>query len=368
MPTPNVRHLYSLCRGALQCALSVAQPFLLALSLSKGAVRLTRIAPFPQARYPLPFRGGAGCLAECRVIQQGSGSSLESSPRLFFALRQTRSSSIKNSSPKCAGAASAPSAVAAPSPSPASRTSPTCSTRPPSTAASGKPRTSATPGIPSSTNSPPAPSALSLSRPPTRISFTSAAAKDCSARTSPPATEFINPPTPVKPGRTCKTFATPSRSPRYLSIRKIQTASLSPPKAIPTAPTSSAAFFVPPTAAGPSPKFCTKTKTPAPPISPSIPQTRKPSTPFSGPPASLPGKSAAANLLSAPAADFSNPPTAETLGDRSPRAFPRPTTASAASALPSRKVSQIVCTPQSKRKQKARASTAPTTPANPGNW
>src|SRR6266850_2305827 len=325
--------------------------------------RLHRVAPFPQPAYPLSSHGGLGC-----VSARQSGSSLESSSRPFFAPRQTHSNSTKNFSPKCAGAASAPSAEAAPSPSPASRTSRMFSTWPPSTVESGRPRTSATPGIRFSMISPPAPSALPPLPHPTRILFTPAAAKDCSARTSLPATGSINPPTPVKPGRTRKTFATPSRSPRYLSIRKIQTASSSPPKAIPTAPTPNAAFFVPLMAARLLPKFCTKTKTPAPPILPLIHQTHKPSTLFSGLHVSPPGKSAAANHLSAPAADFSNPPTAETPGTRSPRAFPQPTTASAASALLSRRATQIVSTPRWKQKRMARVSTVPTTPANPGNW
>src|SRR5882762_3183152 len=116
-----------------------------------------RIAPFPRPEYPLSSRGGLGCAS----VWQGSGSSLESSSQLFVALRRTRSSSTKNSIPKCAGAASARSAAAAPWPFPESRTSPTFSTWPPSTAASGRPPISGTPGIRSSTISPPAPSARS---------------------------------------------------------------------------------------------------------------------------------------------------------------------------------------------------------------
>src|SRR5216684_2583891 len=86
----------------------VAQPFLAVL------FRTPRIAPFPQPEYPLFSHGGLGCAS----VRQGSGSSLDSSSQLFFVLlfglRRTRSSSIKSSIPKCAGAASARSAEAGP--------------------------------------------------------------------------------------------------------------------------------------------------------------------------------------------------------------------------------------------------------------
>src|SRR4029077_5208134 len=91
-----------------------------------------RIAPFQQPEYPLFSRGGLGC----ESVRQGSGSALELFSQLFFALffvflfprRRTRSSGIKSSFPKGAGAASGRSAEAAPLPFPACRTSRTFST------------------------------------------------------------------------------------------------------------------------------------------------------------------------------------------------------------------------------------------------
>src|SRR6266849_10649876 len=92
--------------------------------------RSPRIAPFPQPEYPLSSRGGLGC----ESVRQGSGSSLVSLSQLFFVLLfvlgRTRSSSTRNFIPKCAGAASARSAVAAPWLSPACHTSRTFSTWP----------------------------------------------------------------------------------------------------------------------------------------------------------------------------------------------------------------------------------------------
>ncbi len=192
---------------------------------------------------------------------QGSGSSLESSSQLFFALRRTRSSSTKNFIPKCVGVASVRSAAAAPLLFPEYRTSPTFFTWPLSTAASGRPPISGTPGIRYSTISPLAPSARWPLLLPIRTSFTPAVAKACSARISRRAMAFTNPPTPENPGRICQTFATPSKSPRSSLTRKIPTAFSSPPKDILTARTPSAASSVPPMADNPSRKFSTRMRT-----------------------------------------------------------------------------------------------------------
>src|SRR5260370_17375308 len=56
-----------------------------------------RIAPSPQPEYSLPSPGGLGC----ESVRQARGSSLESSLQQFSALRPPRTSSIKNSIPKC---------------------------------------------------------------------------------------------------------------------------------------------------------------------------------------------------------------------------------------------------------------------------
>ncbi len=299
-------------------------------------------------------------------MRQGSGSSLELSSQLFFVLRRKRSNGIKNSFPKCAGAALVHSAVAAPWPSPACRTSPTSSTWPPSTAASGRPPISETLGIRFSTTSPPAPSAPLPLLLPIRTLFTPAAAKDCSARILRPAMASTNPPTPENPGRICKTSTTHSKSPRYSSTRKIPIAFSSPLKGILTARTPSAAFSVPPTVANPSRKFSTRTKTPAPPISPSIPRIRRRFMRYCGPRVLRHGRFAAANPSSAPAAAFLNPTMAEATGVRSPLGFRERATALAASELPSRTASRTASMPPwSPRKMPA--STVPMIPANHGN-
>ena len=101
-------------------------------------------------------------------------------------------------------------------------------------------------------------------------SFMSAAAKACTALIFRSATASTSRPTPAKPGR-ISDCATATRFPRLPSIPAIPTASSPPCSAIPTAPTKSAGFFAPPTAARPGRKCSTKTKTPAPPTSRSIP-------------------------------------------------------------------------------------------------
>src|SRR5205807_3707891 len=167
------------------------------LSTCNLALRPPRlIAPFSHPEYPLPSCGGLGC----ESVRQGSGSSLELSSQLFFVLRRKRSNGIKNSFPKCAGAALVHSAEAAPWPSPVCRTSPTSSTWPPSTAASGRPPISGTLGIRFSTTSPPAPSARLPLLLPIRTLFTLAVAKDYSARISQPEMASTNPLTPENPG------------------------------------------------------------------------------------------------------------------------------------------------------------------------
>src|ERR1700674_4966425 len=101
--------IYPECRrgSATDHGTLVEQPFLAV------RFRTSRIATSPQPEYPLPSRGGLGCA----WVWQGSASSLESSSHLFFVLlfvlRRTHSSGIKNSIPKCAGAASVRSAEAA---------------------------------------------------------------------------------------------------------------------------------------------------------------------------------------------------------------------------------------------------------------
>ena len=104
------------------------------------------------------------------------------------------------------------------------------------------------PGSRSSTTSPPGPSARLSSRRRTPTSFTSAAAKACIARISPPAMACTSRPTRAGRGRIWA-CATRSRSPTSPSIRATRTACSSRRSAIRTARTKSAASIAPPTAA-----------------------------------------------------------------------------------------------------------------------
>src|SRR2546427_5280663 len=368
-----VRRLPRPGRGVSALSFSLRSPFricLLTFNFKLSTFNLlptpsSRIAPFPQPEYPLFSRGGLGC----ESVRQGSGSALEASSQLFFGLlyvfhfvpRRTRSSSIRNFIPKCAGAASDRSAEAALWPSPACLTSPTFSTWPPSTAASGRPPISATPGIQSLTTSPAVPSARWPLLLPTRTLFMLAAAKDCSAPISRPAMVFTNPPTPENPGRT-SACATHSKSCQSSSIRKIPIVFSSPPKDIPTVRTPNAAFSVPPTVDKLSRKFSTKMKTPALPISLSIPQIRRRFTRCCGRHALRLGKFAAALRSIPQGADSSNLPMAEALGGRLQKDCPPPPRNSAASESPLLLRNPIDFTPASKPSAASAASIAPTMP------
>ena len=192
-----------------------------------------------------------------------------------------------------------------------------------------------------------------------RTSSTSAAAKACSAPTSRPATASTSRPTPGRPGRT-SACATASRSRRSSSTRAIPTGSSSPCSAIRTARTRSAASSARPTAARRSRRCSTRTRTPAASTSSSIPsnadivyavlwesrQAPWENGEFTGPGSGL-----------FKSTDGGTTWRQLTAGCRRSR-----TTASAASASPSRRATRGACSPPSRPSATA-GSTARTTPA-----
>jgi hypothetical protein len=116
----------------------------------------------------------------------------------------------------------------------------------------------------------------------------SAPARPASAATSLTAMASTNLSTAARPGRT-SACATPAPSARSLLIQTIRISLSSPPSVIPTAPTPSAEFSVPPTAARIGRRFFIKTKTPAVSTSPTTRTIPTFYSPLSGRLAALPG-------------------------------------------------------------------------------
>ena len=173
----------------------------------------------------------------------------------------------------------------------------------------------------SSTGSPPARSARWRSRLRIPTSFMWAAAKVCGGPIFPPATAFTNPPTR---GKTW-TASGPARRPADHDIRgrpaAIPIAFSWRCWAIPTGPTPSAAFFVPPTAAQTWQKILYKDENTG--ATDLAFDPDESANPLRGSVVGAPARRGppAARSKATPAA-FSNPPMAATPGSRSPRVCP----------------------------------------------
>src|SRR5215469_6654106 len=143
----------------------------------------------------------------------------------------------------------------------------------------------------------------------------SAAEKACSGRTWRRATEFTNPPTREKLGRTWA-YATRSRLLRLLSTRRIRTVFLSLRLGILTALTPSAAFFARPMAVRLSRRSSIRAKILARLTWHSTLPIHRQFTLCYGPLASRRGKSAAAHLSLLVAVEFSSQRMEERTGIR----------------------------------------------------